>query len=565
MAAVHRGSQIDMEKRVVIFLVLSLAVILGYDLLLKQLGLLPSSPTVQEQANQESDTTSTEAGTPAEKKIDTTPTGDPLSTSPKAGSSSAAQTAPVLPAEHTITLDTNLLQVGFDARGGVISSWELKQYRTAPPEQKPVQLVYQGAKFRGPLSITTSNPAADKALREGLYAIDTDFGTLDTAHPTGHVTLRLEDPASGLKVQKRLTFHHDSYLVDVALTIEGLTGGYEVVLGTNFGIVEWGDGFIGLIGSASLVDGKVEKETPDNELERKGSVQWVALQDKYFISVLMPQDGTAAVVKKEGDKVVSSSVRMPGTSGQLQLYAGPKEYDTLRSLNVGLEDTIDFGWFIFGSWSVVKAVAKPIFYVLRFINSYTHNYGVTIILLTMGIKMLFVPLQYKSYKSMKQMQVIQPKVLALQEKHKDDRDRLNKELIKLYRDYKVNPVGGCLPMVLQMPVFVALFNILYMTIDLRQAPFVGWITDLSVQDPYYVLPIIMGATMVIQQKITPTTMDPTQAKIMLVLPVFMTFLFINFPAGLVLYWLTNNVLTIGQQVLTERLFANKSFLVEPSK
>jgi len=174
------------------------------------------------------------------------------------------------------------------------------------------------------------------------------------------------------------------------------------------------------------------------------------------------------------------------------------------------------------------------------------------------LKVLFVPLQYKSYKSMKQMQVIQPKVLAIQEKFKEDRDRLNKELIKLYRDHKVNPVGGCLPMVLQMPVFVALFNILYMTIDLRQAPFIAWITDLSVQDPYYVLPIIMGVTMVVQQKITPTTMDPTQAKIMLMLPAFMTFLFINFPAGLVLYWLTNNVLTISQQLITERvIFANK--------
>jgi YidC/Oxa1 family membrane protein insertase len=209
----------------------------------------------------------------------------------------------------------------------------------------------------------------------------------------------------------------------------------------------------------------------------------------------------------------------------------------------------------------VKAVAKPIFYVLRFINGYTHNYGITIILLTMALKLLFVPLQYKSYKSMKQMQVIQPKVLAIQEKFKDDRDRLNKELIKLYRDHKVNPVGGCLPMVLQMPVFVALFNILYMTIDLRQAPFMLWITDLSVQDPYYVLPLVMGATMVIQQKITPTTMDPTQAKIMLMLPAFMTFLFINFPAGLVLYWLTNNVLTILQQLLTDRyMFRNKSLL-----
>lgn len=466
-------------------------------------------------------------------------------------------------------IETDLVRVGLDARGGVISSWELKRHHTAPPEEKPVQLVHQGAKFKEPLSVSTSDAAADKVLREGLFAIETDFTSLDNAHPVGHATLRFQDSASGLKVLKHLTFHQGSYLVDVALTVEGLTGGYDVVLGTNFGIVEWGDGFIGLIGSASLVDGKVEKETPDNELERKGAVQWVALQDKYFLSVLMPQGASAALAKKEGEKLVSAGVRMPppagGVTTTLQLYAGPKEYDTLRSLNVGLEETIDFGWFIFGSWSVVKAVAKPIFYVLRFINEYTHNYGVTIILLTMGIKMLFVPLQFKSYKSMKQMQMIQPRVLAVQEKYKDDRDKLNKELIKLYRDHKVNPVGGCLPMVLQMPVFVALFNILYMTIDLRQAPFVGWITDLSVQDPYYVLPIIMGATMVIQQKITPTTMDPTQAKIMLVLPVFMTFLFVNFPAGLVLYWLTNNMLTIGQQVLTERLYANRPFIIDPAK
>lgn len=423
---------------------------------------------------------------------------------------------------------------------------------------------------RGPLTINVANASIEEVIREGLFSIDSDFARLDAGHPIGHVTMRFQDSSNGLKVQKQLTFHHGSYVVDVAITLEGISEPYEVVLGTNFGIVEWGDGLIGLIGSASLVDGKVEKETPDSELERKGAVQWVALQDKYFIGVLMPQGGTAALVKKEGDKLVSAGVRMPqagnGATSQLQLYAGPKEYDILRSLHVGLEDTIDFGWFIFGSWSVVKAVAKPIFYVLRFINEYTHNYGVTIILLTMGIKLLFVPLQYKSYKSMKQMQGIQPKVLAVQEKFKDDRDRLNKELIKLYRDHKVNPVGGCLPMVLQMPVFVALFNILYMTIDLRQAPFMGWITDLSVQDPYYVLPVVMGATMVIQQKITPTTMDPTQAKIMLMLPAFMTFLFINFPAGLVLYWLTNNVLTITQQVVTDRvLFANKPLVAETAK
>lgn len=563
------GPALNMEKRVVIFLVLSLAVIIGYDFLLKQLGWLPAVPSDQEASIQDSSTSTTQSESLTEKKSAPAASGPPTASQPESGSSAVASTAGVVPVDRTVMIETDLVRVGLTARGGVISSWELKQYLTPPPEKNPVQLVYQGAKFRGPLSITSSNATVEKALQDGLYTIETDMTSLDGAHPVGHAILTFEDAASELKVQKRLTFHHGSYLVDVAVTIEGAHDPYEVVLGTNFGIVEWGDGFIGLIGSASLVDGKVEKETPDKELERKGAVQWVALQDKYFLSVLMPQGGTAAVVKKEDAKLVSSSVRMAplgaGATSHLQLYAGPKEYDTLRSLNVGLEDTIDFGWFIFGSWSVVKAVAKPIFYVLRFINEYTHNFGVTIILLTVGIKLLFVPLQFKSYKSMKQMQVIQPKVLGLQEKFKDDRDRLNKELIKLYRDHKVNPVGGCLPMVLQMPVFVALFNILYMTIDLRQAPFFGWISDLSVQDPYYVLPIIMGVSMVIQQKITPTTMDPTQAKIMLVLPVFMTFLFINFPAGLVLYWLTNNVLTIGQQIVTDRVFANRPFVIEPAK
>ena len=557
-----------MEKRVIVFLVLSLALIFGYDLLLKQLGLLPPPSTVQEPAGEATSTRTGDTGGPSSVTSTDSP-GSPRAGAPAAPSRESPTSAQAPALERTVVIETDLLRVGLDARGGVISSWELKRFHTQSPEETPVQLVHQGAKFKGPLSISTSDAAAEKVLSEGLYAIETDFTNLDHAHPVGHATLRMRDAGSGLTVLKRLTFHQGSYLVDISITVEGITG-YDVVLGTNFGIVEWGDGFIGLIGSASMVDGKVEKETPDTELERKGAVQWATLQDKYFFSVLMPQGASAALAKKEGEKLVSAGVRMPSSAGPattttLQLYAGPKEYDTLRSLNVGLEETIDFGWFIFGSWSVVKAVAKPIFYVLRFLNEYTHNFGVTIILLTMGIKLLFVPLQYKSYKSMKQMQMIQPKVLALQEKYKDDRDKVNKELIKLYRDHKVNPVGGCLPMVLQMPVFVALFNILYMTIDLRQAPFIGWITDLSVQDPYYVLPIIMGATMVIQQKITPTTMDPTQAKIMLILPVFMTFLFINFPAGLVLYWLTNNVLTIGQQVLTDRVYRSRPFIIEPAK
>jgi len=229
-----------------------------------------------------------------------------------------------------------------------------------------------------------------------------------------------------------------------------------------------------------------------------------------------------------------------------------------------LEDTIDFGWFAFGSFEIVRALAKPLFYVLRYFHDFTHNYGLSIILLTVCVKLFFVPLQYKGYKSMKDMQVIQPKVQELQKKYKDDREQLSKEQIKLFRDHKVNPVGGCLPILLQMPVFIALFNILYMTIDLRQAPFALWITDLSVPDPFYVLPILMGASMVLQQKIMPTTMDPTQAKMMLMLPVFLTFIFLNFPSGLVLYWLTNNVLTIAQQFITDRyIFKRPTFASPP--
>lgn len=546
-----------MEKRVVIFLIISLTIIVGYDYVLKELGLLPKPSPTQESGSAEPAPASTNvAGAPLAASAGEAVTGQIQA------SQSSRPVGPALD-EQAVQVDTPLFRASFSNRGAVVKGWELKRYYAgASDEQKLVQLLNPETKFRRPLALTVADQGVTKRLGEALYQVERDFQSLDASHPTGHVTFRFVDPERTLLVEKQLTFHHDSYLVDIVLKTEGLTEPLDIGLGTNFGIVEWGEGFIGLIGSASLVDEKVEKETPATESERKGAVRWVALQDKYFLSVLIPSAATAALAKKEGDKLVSAGVRVTppsaGSSVALQLFAGPKEYDTLRALNVGLEDTIDFGWFIFGSWSFVKAVAKPIFYVLRFLHDYTHNYGLTIILLTVGIKLLFVPLQYKSYKSMKQMQVIQPKVLALQTKLKDDRDRLNKELIKLYRDHRVNPVGGCLPMVLQMPVFVALFNILYMTIDLRQAPFALWIKDLSVQDPYYVLPLVMGVTMVIQQKITPTTMDPTQAKIMLILPVFMTFLFVTFPAGLVLYWLTNNVLTIGQQVITDRyIFATR--------
>jgi len=557
-----------MEKRVILFLIVSLGIIVGYEFLLRELGLSPQpSQTIESQAPGAGKTLPAPPTEPG-------PAAKPSEKSSAGGTATQPGDVTGLPAsseEQMVDVTTNLFHARFTNRGAEIKNWTLSRYLTADPQKaKPVELVHTEGKFRGPLTLQAGDPALSAKLREGLYRVERDFATLDAAHPTGRLTFTYQAPDSAVRVTKELTFHHNSYVVDIAVKTEGLTGPLDLGLGTNFGVTEWGEGFIGLIGPATWVDEKLEKDVPEAEVERKGAVRWVALQDKYFLSVLIPSGAGAALVKKEGDKLVSVGARFAsiGADGAMltaKLYAGPKEYDTLKALNLGLEDTIDFGWFIYGSWSIVKAVAKPIFYVLRTINEVTHNFGVTIILLTVGIKLLFVPLQYKSYKSMKEMQLIQPKVVALQSKYKDDRERLNRELIKLYRDHKVNPVGGCLPMLLQMPVFVALFNILYMTIDLRQAPFLLWITDLSVQDPYYVLPIIMGVSMVVQQKIMPTTMDPTQAKIMLLMPAFMTILFVTFPAGLVLYWLTNNVLTIAQQFVTDRYVYKQPTFSSPSE
>ncbi|TKB94244.1 MAG: membrane protein insertase YidC [Nitrospira sp.] len=547
-----------MEKRVIVFLFLSLGIIFGYEYLIKELGLLPE-PSISEEAEPSTSDTSSPSSIGPESP---TP-GAPATTNSAPQKPSAGEVRPQDPrressAPEFIVVETELYRATFTTRGAALTSWELKRYRSNSDGKPLVQLVRQRGKFAEPLTVTVDDTSHSKELSEGIYRVEKDFTTLDQGHPTGHITFSYSNPATGVRLEKQLTFHTESYVVDIALKSNGLAEAVKLGLGTNFGVVDWGEGFIGSVGAASLIDDKIEHDMPEAETEHKGPVKWVVLQDKYFISALIPKTSASAWPKKQGDKLVSTAVRLPvdpsGAPLELQLFAGPKEFDTLQSLQIRLEDTIDFGWFLFGSWDTVRAVAKPIFSVLRYINDYTHNYGLTIILLTIIIKVLFVPLQYKSYTSMKKMQGIQPKVAAVQEKFKDDRDRLNKELIKLYRDHKVNPVGGCLPMVLQMPVFVSLFNILYMTIDLRQAPLGLWITDLSLQDPYYILPIIMGISMMVMQKIQPTTMDPTQAKMMLMLPVAMTFLFVNFPAGLVLYWLTNNVLTIVQQFVTDHFF-----------
>ena len=569
-----------MEKRVVLFIVLCLGIIIGWDIVLKKYGFVPvNDPALIDQTEQT--TTTEDSGKEAAQESQST---KPLGTTEDSSTLDSEESLPRNPefadANREVKIEkieTPLYKAEFSNRGAQITSWQLTRYLTQTEDPTPIELIYSEGQFAGPLSLATNDDTVTKIFQEAVYEVERDFSVLDASHPVGRMSMTYQSAEHGVRIKKNFTFHYDSYVVDVTINVEGMSHDLDVLLGTNFGIVEWGQGFIGSLGPAWMIGDKLEKELPELDdsdepgtkpnLERAGKIRWGALQDKYFMSVIIPEESEGFFAQEELENVMTAGVKFAGSTGQqshvFRLYAGPKQFDILKDFQIGLEDTIDFGWFIYDSWSVVKAVAKPLFYVLRYFYEYTHNYGIAIILLTVCIKLLFVPLQYKSYKSMQGMQKIQPKVLEIQNKYKDDRERLNKELMKLYKDHKVNPVGGCLPMFLQMPAFISLFNILYMTVDLRQAPFMLWITDLSVPDPFYLLPILMGASMVLQQKIMPTTMDPTQAKMMLFLPVGLTFLFLTFPAGLVLYWVTNNVLTILQQFITDRYIFKKPTFSSP--
>jgi YidC/Oxa1 family membrane protein insertase len=277
------------------------------------------------------------------------------------------------------------------------------------------------------------------------------------------------------------------------------------------------------------------------------------------MEAMIPESSKAWVTLSEPPQgPMVASVRTPvealasGQAAQFSytLYFGPKNLNDLKPL--GLDRAVNFGWF--------DMLGKPLLYFLNWLEHYSINYGWAIVILTILLRIVFWYPNHKSYKSMKDMQKLQPKVAKIREKYKDDKEAMNKELMALYRTFKVNPMAGCLPMLLQLPVFIALYNVLGYAIELRHAPFIPtlpftdivWLADLSVKDPLLITPLVMGATMFLQQKMTPTTGDPAQAKMMMFLPLIFTFMFLNFASGLVIYWLVNNVLSIAQQYYTNK-------------
>jgi YidC/Oxa1 family membrane protein insertase len=272
----------------------------------------------------------------------------------------------------------------------------------------------------------------------------------------------------------------------------------------------------------------------------------------YFVAALMPSDEAMGALARKGtgDRVeigVFAQAQIPpGSSASMDVgaYIGPKEMKSLRLVSESLTKTIELGIFGF--------IAKPLLDMLNYFYKYVGNYGFSIIILSALIKIIFIPFSTISHRSMKKMSKLQPQINALRDRYKKDRDKLNQEIMKLYQENKVNPASGCLPILVQIPVFFALYRALLGAIELRHAPFYFWITDLSAKDPIYITPIFMGATMVLQQKMTPVTGDPRQAKMMMFMPIIFTALFLSFPSGLVIYWTVNNVLTIGHQYWMNR-------------
>jgi YidC/Oxa1 family membrane protein insertase len=500
-----------------------------------------------------------EAGTPA--------AGTPLTPQPLAPAAADARTLRVQTPLYTVDLSEN---------GAVFTGYMLKQYRESVGEDSPAKHLMPEEHPMESLRLGMQGQSLP-GLETAIFSADVSAETLEVNSEPRRVRFSWESP-DGVRVEKTYRFSPDNYLVDLDIGIINRSGRtiQDNMYITLTGKVPQDSRVYGFEGPSALIDNSVE-EIKIKKLDEKntftGPIRWVGMQDRYFFESIIPkqvQDATLKLFLKPRDIVEAhylqpESVIPDGNEYhfQYQVFYGPKSMKVLRAAGNGLSKALDFGMFDF--------LAKPCLWLMNFLYSFIPNYGVAIIILTILIKILLWPLGNKSYKSMNAMKRLQPLMQDIRQKHKDDKKKMNEEVMALYRTYKINPMGGCLPMVVQIPVFFALYRMLYSAIELRHAPFFGWINDLSAPDrlfrfgfdipfmePPYGIPVltlVMGATMLLQQKMSPPMGDPTQAKMMMLMPVVFTVIFINFSSGLVLYWLVNNVLSIAQQYYVQKKFS----------
>ncbi|HEY7138624.1 MAG TPA: membrane protein insertase YidC [Methylomirabilota bacterium] len=556
-----------MEKRALIAIALSVAVLLAWQF---WLGGLSTSP---ERARAPETTPATPTAPSA-----TVPVPGPVAV-PR-GAAAAAPVAEVI---------TPLYQASFAADGSV-TAWTI-EYRGAK------RLAVDGP--LRPLTLAVQRPG--HAVELVAMRPDAARVVVTPSQPVSELTFT-GTTADGLRLRRTLEFRAETYQVGVRVHIDGpgrATGPVDVLMYWATPVAEpgltpaqpwhtFGEGkdgrhLLGRIlvdrpgGDPEVFDApapalKDAKESPGGpELKDPhlvpdavvvGEHRWAALEDDYFIAALIPRGG-ATLSRGRARDVAQASFAFrevqvdaaKGWEGGGDLYVGPKQWVRLHALGIGLElaQARNYGhflWALFPMWWF----CVPLLWLMNFFGTWLpgQNYGVAIILLTVLVKVVFYPLSLKSMRSMKAMQSLQPQLNALRSKFKSDPQRFQREQMELFRKHGVNPMGGCLPMVVQIPIFYALYLTLQYSVELQGAPFLLWISDLSKKDPYYVLPILMGVSMLVQQRMTPTVGDPRQAQIMLIMPVVFTFMFLEFPTGLVLYWLVNNCLSIGQQYLIDR-------------
>ena len=538
-----------MENRLLLAFVLSLAVFIGWGYFLAQIqGPLPVKEPGMEEFPEDA-----QALAPKSRALGSAPSGLPKSESFQPTTPMPVPIDPFPGEEVLIQVSTGKTHFVISNRGGVIKQLQLPRFYD--DDGNIIDLINNPDHLTPALALQANDPEVTAILQNAHYEPSTTSIVLSEFNPEGRLTLTLNH-SSGLQVTRTYVFHFNDFMVEMGTQISAASMAfrnlqYQVLLGPGMGgkISSQTDYIV--FSGATVFANNERIENPPEDINNtsyfKGDLQWVAFQNKYFGSALIPQQGTkSGLVFKEEDEVfvgLKFESVQSAASAQIFFYGGTKELEILEDKGHHLVRMIDYGWF----GNKFAFLVKPLLKVLAFFYNLTGNYGWSIIFMTFCIKILFFPLTHKSFKSMKGMQKVQPYVKIIQERNKDNRQKMNEEMMELYKKHKVNPIGGCLPMLLQIPVFIALYHALFFSIELRGAPFMGWVTDLSVADPYYVFPVLMGATMFLQQKMTPSMGDPMQQKIMMFLPIVFTFLFLTFPAGLVIYWTVNNILTISQQ------------------
>ena len=470
-----------------------------------------------------------------------------------------------------ITVETDVFEAKIDTQGGVIKSIKLKDY--------PVDVEHPNEYLELIYNRDDSVYIIQNGLRSASSPAPTHYSLFSTAQSEyvmqeGQQTLSVPFSwtENGIKVVKTYEFHRGDHLIKVNHKVENSTS--ETWSGSQYRQIQRSkplktSRILYTYTGAVVYNDEIKYEKikfedmEDKPFQQKSVGGWAAMIQHYFLSAWIAEPGKENLLysisnAKNSPATYTIGMRSealqlaPGTQGEFnaELFVGPKVVDRLEAISPGLELTVDYG--------VLTFISKPLYWLLEFYQNIVGNWGLAIILLTLTVKGIFFKLSETSYRSMAKMRKVGPRLKTLKERYGDDRQKMNQAMMDLYKTEKINPMGGCLPMLVQIPVFIALYWALLESVALRQAPFILWINDLSVMDPYYVLPLLMGASMLIQQKLNPAPPDPIQAKVMMALPVVFTVFFAFFPAGLVLYWVVNNTLSIAQQwIITKRIEAGE--------